>query len=253
MKVLKIKYEIFDGVGAFAVLPEKSSPSSTIDFALCQICRIRYKDEKDKEDKEYKIIYNPSIDPNIGDISPFWDPESGEARIKEETLTVENGWFIDHFFRGPGQNCLYYMESFNDTRRQDLLTNVNQNNSGGVLYGANNAENILKDVYTQQYQPHIVTVANNDRQYPFLYDSPQQDGNTKLDFQVYLIYRRQTPQQTLITVGQGFEWRFEQPVDAPSTSSFVGILNDATPEFLACLQLGIELQNEVNNSNWILG
>lgn len=236
MKVLKIRYEVFNFAGALAVLPETEPPEGTVDFALCQICRIS---------QGGNIVLNPPQ-------QDYWDPEDLENRIKNETLTIANGWFIDNLFREEGQNCLYYMESFGAGQRQDLLNNVNNNNSGGVLHGLNNAENILTAVYTEQYQPHVVTTADNGQQYPFLFDRPMQDPNTTLDFQVHVLYRRQTAQGTRITIGQGFEWRFEQPQDAAPTSSFRAILPDTSIEFTACVQRGITLQNQVNHSNWAL-
>lgn len=234
MNVLKINF-VNPQAGAFAAVPTAGDIPAGASYALVQICRASVNGA---------VVNNPAQMLN-------WQQAGNQ--IKQATLDVSTGWFVDNLQLAPPQaNLMYYMCSFAAANSQAYLQALQDagEDEGGVLYMNNNAaQGVSGQVFGQQYAGHMVAAIAQTGQYPIIYDAPQQQPGTVLNFQVFLVYVNAIGGQQLVGVSKGFTWTYD--ANRP-TSSFNAQLNGATPEFVGCMQRVVNYQNQTNHTNWQL-
>lgn len=208
--------------GAGEVLPQAN------DFAFCQICQLT---------ENHEIILNPTN--ALG-----WE-QNQHNQIKINTLDPQTGWFIDHLSGGWNNNFLYYMNSFDPEDWNGLLNAINQNQQGGVLYTQATGTPVTPQDYQEQYQPNVAMVGQQAGQYPLIRDTPNQDANRRLDFQVHVLSR----QVNNVHIHGGFTYYYQGDTHHITTES-VKIVPSL--EFTARVNQCIELQNNVNQTHWQL-
>lgn len=230
MKVLRIESEVQPGTGIFgAIYDPNEIPNNVTDFALCQICRIT---------DNGVVLNNPQF------------PVAFENDIKNNTLDLANGWFLDMIRRNGMSNFMYYMDSFTIEQSNGMLGIVNDCGieNGATLSFINGATLVSRKDYAVNYEPNMRSIGyqGNVLEYPILMDNPTgHPPNRILDFQVHLLARTNAQ----ITILGGFKWQSDGFGGIPQ---FRGLINNSSVEFRACVNRGITYQNGILGTNWVL-
>ncbi|HBF28465.1 hypothetical protein [Rhizobium sp.] len=102
------------------------------------------------------------------------------------------------------------------------------------------------------FSDRLVAIATATNGLPILYDSPQQDPGTILNFEVHLVFLVNNNNIPTLQVSRGFKWQYEHPKKSVATITFEGFIDQPSRDFTACMQAAVAFQNQRNQTNWVL-